>query len=215
MINASFRPLLFLLALLVLMGCRKKKSETLSEQAWLDSLCFADLHNSSLHGLYLDPKRRLNQGLRDNQFPVNTKSLQQANTKLLVMSLGLIRFSMRDPHQYKLKKCPAFFALLPKGYKAQLSNTTICGSESLTFQPPVWFKAGDIDCLCFRGRSFVGRTVRTVASFTQAWCAHGWDCTSFPQSFFVADESKARISPMASREWADLVDTRYRADSKG
>ncbi|OJJ20255.1 hypothetical protein BKI52_17465 [marine bacterium AO1-C] len=66
---------------------------------------FADLHNSALYRLFAT--QRL-QGLESKHPPVNLKAIRQLNTRLMVFSMGVPRFSMRHPDTVHIAQVVAF-----------------------------------------------------------------------------------------------------------
>ena len=76
----------------------------------------ADLHNSALYRLFATNNP---QGLANTNYPVNLKAIHQLNTKLMVFSMGIPRFSMQHPDTVTL---PQVLSFLKKFRKHVSSN---------------------------------------------------------------------------------------------
>lgn len=66
---------------------------------------FADLHNSALYRLFAHNDVK---GLENNKFAVNLHAMRQLNTKVMVFSMGIPRFSMQHPDTVSIAQVLAF-----------------------------------------------------------------------------------------------------------
>lgn len=75
----------------------------------------ADLHNSALHRLFLKQDVK---GLEKDSFPVSIRAIRRLNTRLVVFSIGIPRFSMQHPDTVKISQVIQFL----KDFKIQIQK---------------------------------------------------------------------------------------------
>ncbi|HAS38848.1 MAG TPA: hypothetical protein DCS93_00145 [Microscillaceae bacterium] len=90
----------YLVTFLLLLGILTTKAQN---QSYTPG--FADLHNSALYRLFVTQNTH---GLDDHRFAVNLQAIRQLNTRLMVFSIGIPRFSMRHPDTVRIEQLVVF-----------------------------------------------------------------------------------------------------------